>query len=179
MQQLHFVLKDLEHAEAIQRDLLDNGLAERQLKFFSRDKNALSHLEVNAADFWDERDMPHLMMRGGMIALGLSVLAILAFNQVFPGISLMPFILMMVFLTMFGIWLGGLIGLNNENYKLADHHKDLLDGEAVLVINARQEQQKVIEKTMMVYNLDIDHTDRTDSTINPLSGWKLVRHPDD
>lgn len=179
MQQFQFVLRNLRHAEAIQRDLVDNGISASQLKFFSRDKNALSHLNVSAASFWDERDIPHMMMRGGLIGFGISLAIVAMLKLSIPDFSLLPLSLLILFLTMFSTWLGGLIGFNNENYKLAGHHKDLLHGEAVLVINSRNEQLKIIEKTMSVYDLDIHHIDSTDSAINPLSGWRLVHHPDD
>ncbi|BDM64330.1 hypothetical protein NFHSH190041_17820 [Shewanella sp. NFH-SH190041] len=179
MTQLQYVLKNLDHGEAIQRQLMDNGVAQQHIRFYSRDKRRMAKLNINAASFLEERDIPHLMLRGAVFGLLGAVLLAVVVNGALPAFGPTQTIMLTLFLTLFGIWLGGLIGFNNENYKLSSFHQELMDGESILVIDAPLSQEKIIRRTMRSFDVDIHHQHSHHSGMNPFEGWKLVHHPDD
>ncbi|GAA5216722.1 hypothetical protein ACFSJ3_13570 [Corallincola platygyrae] len=180
MRQLHFILNSLDHGELIHKSLCDAGIHNNQIKFVSRDKPSLSRLRVNSASFLEERDVVHMMMRGGLFCLLLSTASVWGLNSSgLVSLGVAGSTLVIVFLTMFGTWVGGMIGFNHDNYKLAAYHDDLLQGEAVLVVTARPEQESVIQRVMMAYANDVHYVNRAENVINPLHGGRLVHHTDD
>lgn len=179
MYQLHFLLKNLTHAEEIQKQLQQNGIHEKHIRFYSRNKNKLENLNIHSANFLEERDIVHMMLRGGLFSLIISFFIMLLVFLLNVQLSINENAIIAIFCTFFGAWLGGLIGFNNENYKISAYHDALLKGDSVLVIDTREEQLIIVQKTMTNFDCDILHSSSTSSIINPLEGWRPIHHPDD
>ena len=53
-----------------------------------------------------------------------------------------------VVFTLFGAWVGGLTGIDNENKKLRRFHDDIEAGKFLVLIYARKEQEQLIRDMM-------------------------------
>lgn len=91
------------------------------------------------------------VLRNGIIGaitgflIGLIVVAIISYNQYFPPeIPNITYFFIVLVLTMFCTWEGGLIGIANENKKLEEFQDDLNNGKYLILIYARSSQESII-----------------------------------
>jgi Na+/proline symporter len=115
-------------------------------------------------------------MRDGIIGavigfiVGLIVIAVISYNDYFPPeVPDISYFFIVVLLTMFCSWEGGLAGSANENKKLSEFHDDLEAGKYLILVYVRANQEEAIIRMMETKHPDI-HLEGSDSSFfNPLS----------
>jgi hypothetical protein len=91
-----------------------------------------------------------------------------AYSQVFGAhLNTLVYLSIFGFITLFGAWVGGLVGLNKENQKISFYHNDIEAGKYLILIDIKAEQEDVV-KSLMAQKHPEAQFKRTGSTfINP------------
>lgn len=84
------------------------------------------------------------------------------------------FYAIVVFLTLFGTWEGGLTGIASENKKVALFHDDLETGKYLLLIYAKKDAENVVKKVMNKRHPEAELAAVDASFYNPLTDLKRI-----
>ena len=146
----------------------------------SRDMAGLYRHHIHAATPYQQRDLVHTGVRWSLVAgvVGLVVSAVLKSFQPLPvNIDWTMVALFTLICGCFGAWVGGMIGLSRENYKLAPFHDHLVAGKTLVLVDVPQAQMAETQRLMrerfpMVAFLASDST-----FINPLEHPRELYKP--
>jgi hypothetical protein len=78
-------------------------------------------------------------------------------------------IFLVIVATLFGAWLGGLIGIDSENRKLRRFHDEIEAGKYLILIYARKGQGKKIQSMMSERHPESRHVATDRHFVNPFS----------
>ena len=143
MKRLYFLTRDIDSVDEISERLHKAGISDWNFHVLSNNKSELHQHHLHSTTPIQELDI----VRGGELGviLGLvgGVLAGLAFIFAF-GIDLnwVSFSALVIFCAMFGTWLGGMIGVSNENYKIRRFHDEIDRGYLLLMVDVDKKQRK-------------------------------------
>ena len=151
MKRLYYTLQGTQPALAISQDLTQTGINKGQLHFLNKSHSELLSRGVNVATVFEERDIGHSGIYGGI----LGFVAGLLFNLLLATTSLAEhqgiFVAMCVLclFTAFGFWCGGMAGISKENHHIEKFHDDLEKGKTLLMVDAYDERQEKSLKDVM------------------------------
>ncbi|MGH8552988.1 MAG: hypothetical protein ACRERS_06800 [Methylococcales bacterium] len=77
-----------------------------------------------------------------------------------------------ILLTCFGAWSGGLAGVASENKKIADFNSDIESGKYPILIYARKEMESIVKETILKKHPESTLEAIDTSFYNPLTGLK-------
>lgn len=157
----YFIADSLQTTEQVstllnQQFLINDG----NVHVLSRDSKGLKQHQLQPASLLQKRDLIRGAETGALtglvLGLGLFCCAVLAMvfrteiaetikNAVFIGSIMLPIVL--------GAGVGALIGLTQENHKISRFHNELESGQHLLMVDADEPQQAVIEQMLVPYKL--------------------------
>ncbi len=172
MKCLYYLTSSIDTTHSISDDLHEAGVNDWFLHIISRDTAGIKKHNLHSGNYIEQLDI----MRDGIIGavigfvLGLIVVAYISFNQYFPPeVPSITYVFIVILLTMFCSWEGGLAGIANENKKLAEFHDDLKAGKYLILVYARAHQEQAITAMMKAKHPDIRLEGSDSSFFNPLS----------
>lgn len=151
MRRLYYLTEDLAATQRIADALHRAGLKSWNFHVLSRDEAGLYQRHIHSGNPIHWRDVIRSGERGALIGfaigLWLGVIAIMLMDlsdnaqlAVQFGVTLVP--------TLFGAWVGGLVGLSNENYKIQRFHGELESGRHLLLIDIDRSFVPMVRKLM-------------------------------
>lgn len=140
MRTLYYLMDRLEAARAMADSLREFGIDDSGYYIVSKDHDGLRRQSLHDASVFAETDLIHSGLRGAIIGglCGLLFALWLAIVQPFGmQIGLVAFLLVALFVGHFGAWVGGMVGISHENYKLTPFHEAIAHGKYLMVVNVR------------------------------------------
>jgi hypothetical protein len=140
MRTLYYLMDRLVTARGVADTLRESNIDDSGYYIVSKDHDGLRRHSLHDASILDETDLIHSGLRGALIGglCGLLFALWIAVMQPFGvQMGLLTFLLVAVFVGHFGAWVGGMVGLSHENYKLTPFHEAIAHGKYLLVINLR------------------------------------------
>ena len=172
MKCLYYLASTIDNTHSISDDLHEAGVNDWFLHIISRDRIGIKKHHLHSGNYIEQLDI----MRDGIIGavigliLGLITIAIISYNQYFPPeVPNITYAFIVILLTLFCSWEGGLAGIANENKKLAEFHDDLEAGKYLILVYARACQEQAITEMMTTKHPDIRLEGCDSSFFNPLS----------
>ena len=151
MKCLYYLAPSLKSTQAVADDLNRVGVHEWLIHVIARDEAGLKREKLHSSNYLETTDI----MRDGLIGAGLGLagalfsLAMMMLFQPFGSDApAVLYLFLLVALTGFGAWVGGLTGLDNENRKIRRFHDDIEQGEYLLLIYALKEHDAEIRAVM-------------------------------
>jgi len=151
MKCLYYLAPSLDSTHRISDDLHDVGVLDWFLHVIAKDEAGLKREHIHSSNYLETTDIirdgligANLGFIGAVIAAGLVML----FEPFGPETPKVVYFFVVVVFTLFGAWVGGLTGIDNENKKLNRFHDDIEAGQYLLLIYARKEQEAVIRDMM-------------------------------
>ena len=151
MKCFYYLAPDLDSTHRISDDLHEVGILDWFLHVISKDEAGLKREQLHSSNYLETTDIirdgligANLGFIGAAIAAGL-VMLFEPFGDQVPKVTY--FFIFVVF-TLFGAWVGGLTGIDNENKKLRRFHDDIEAGKYLILIYARKEQEDTIRSMM-------------------------------
>lgn len=141
MRSLYYLMDRLDTATAVTNTLRELNIDNDGYFIVSKDHDGLHRRNLHDASVLEETDLIHSGMRGALIGGLCGLLFALWVVMVQPfGLSmgLLGFLLVALFVGHFGAWVGGMVGLSHESYKLTPFHDAIARGKYLLVINVRE-----------------------------------------
>jgi hypothetical protein len=172
MKCLYYLTSSIDTTHSISDDIHDAGINDWFLHIIGKDTVGIKKHHLHSGNYIEQLDI----MRDGIIGavigfiLGLIVIAVITANEYFPPeIPNISYFFIVILLTMFCSWEGGLAGIANENKKLAAFHDDLEAGKYLILVYAQANKEETLINMMTEKHPDI-HLEGIDSSFfNPLS----------
>ena len=121
MKCLYYLSPSLDVSKRVSDDLHEAGILDWYIHVISKDETGLNQKHIHSSNYVETLDLFRGTTVGGLVgfltALIVVSLAVKFEPFGFPLSNTMYFI-MIVFLTLFGIWEGGLYGVDSENKKI-------------------------------------------------------------
>lgn len=172
MKCLYYLTSSIDTTHSISDDLHEAGINDWFLHIISRDTVGIKKHHLHSGNYIEQLDI----MRDGIIGavigfiLGLIIIAVISINQYFPPeVPNITYAFIVILLTLFCSWEGGLAGIANENKKLAEFHDDLEAGKYLILVYARACQEETITTMMVKKHPNICLEGCDSSFFNPLS----------
>lgn len=142
MRSLYYLMDRLDTARAMADTLRELNVDESGYYIVSKDHDGLRRQSLHDASIFAETDLVHSGLRGAIAGglCGLLFAVWLAAVQPFGlEIGLVAFLLIALFIGHFGAWVGGMVGLSHENYRLTPFHEAIAHGRYLMVVSVRED----------------------------------------
>lgn len=142
MRSLYYLMDRLDTARAMADTLRELNVDESGYYIVSKDHDGLRRQSLHDASIFAETDLVHSGLRGAIVGglAGLLFAVWVAAVQPFGlEIGLLAFLLIALFIGHFGAWVGGMVGLSHENYRLTPFHEAIAHGRYLMVVNVRED----------------------------------------
>ena len=139
MKCLYFLAPTLADTHQISDDLHDVGVKDYYLHVISKDEAGLKKQHVHSSNYLETLDVVRDGIIGGVIGFLAGVIGVALLRYFDPfGVEVPNFVYYIIVgvATLFGTWEGGLIGIGQENRKLAKFHDDIQAGKFLVLIYA-------------------------------------------
>ncbi len=151
MKCLYYLAPNLDSTQEISDDLEGVGVYEWFIHVIARDEAGLKREKLHSSNYIETTDI----MRDGLIGAGLGViggllalLLMLVFQPFGDEAPKMLYGFIFVVITLFGAWVGGLTGIDNENRKIRRFHDNIENGEYLVLIYTPREQEDAVRRVM-------------------------------
>lgn len=151
MKCLYYLAPDLGSTQSISEDLHDVGVLDWFLHVISKDEAGLKREQIHSSNYLETTDI----IRDGIIGANLGFIAaviaaalVMWFEPFGPDTPKVIYFFVIVVFTLFGAWVGGLTGIDNENKKLRRFHDDIEAGKYLILIYAGKEKEETIREMM-------------------------------
>lgn len=153
MKRFYYTLQGTQPAYAISQDLTSNGIDKGQIHFLNKNALALDTQGVNRTNLFEEKDIGHSGIYGGMIGCvaGFVFNVYISMSSLSEFHSVILFFCILGLFTAFGTWAGGIVGISKENHHIEQFHDDIESGNTLLMIDAYDDRQEMKLKDVMVH----------------------------
>ena len=177
MKCLYFLSPTLDVSQKVSDDLHEAGLLDWYLHVISKDETGLVQKHIHSSNYLETLDLFHGTTVGGLIGFALSSITVAAavFTEYLgPSVPALAYFLFIVFFTMFGIWEGGLYGIDSENIKIKPFHDDIENGKYLVLVYADKTQEEAITSMMKTKHPESKLVGVDRHFINPFSKVKII-----
>lgn len=140
MHTLMYLMRRLDTAEAMVATLQEMNIGHEAYRVISKDEDGIRRHHLHDGTLVDRTDVVHSGERGalmgGGIGLVFAVLLVLSQPLGMP-VGWTGFMVATLIVGFFGAWVGGMVGLSHENYKLKPFHDALEQGQYLMTIGVR------------------------------------------
>ncbi len=151
MKCFYYLAPSLDSTHQISDDLHEVGVMDWFLHVIAKDEAGLKREHLHSSNYLETTDI----IRDGLIGANLGfIAAVIAAGLVMllepfgPDTPKVIYFFVIVVFTLFGAWVGGLTGIDNENKKLRRFHDDIEAGKYLILIYAGKEQQDRVREMM-------------------------------
>lgn len=178
MKCLYYLSPTLDSTRAISDDLHSVGVKDWYIHVISKDEAGLKKRRIHSSNYVETMDFMRAGLIGAYLGFAFGVLGALLLIAIEPfgDVSSFPYILFVIFATLFGAWEGGLYGVATENKKLAKFHDDIEAGKYLLLIYARKNKLAAVQVMMAERHPESEHVATDEHFISSFS--ELPRHRD-
>ncbi len=177
MKTMYYLAPTLVSAHKISDDLHEAGVTDWFLHVISNDEAGLNKEHVHSSNYLETLDMVRDGVIGAMIGfvIGVFVAGILMYLKPFgPQIPEVVYLFVIVVLTLFGTWEGGLMGIASKNKKHAKFDAELKAGKYLILIYAKKQHEEAIRNTMKGKHPEAKLVAMDTHFLNPFSSLERV-----
>lgn len=177
MKTMYYLAPSLISAHKISDDLHKSGIADWFLHVISHDEAGLNKEHIHSSNYLETLDLVRDGVIGAVIGfvIGLMVVGILTYTQPFgQQIPEVVYLFIVVLMTLFGSWEGGLMGVASQNKKHAKFEDELKAGKYLILIYARKHDEETIRKTMNSKHREAKLVATDSHFLNPFSSLERV-----
>lgn len=177
MKCLYYLSPNLDISKNISDDLHTAGQSDWYIHVLSKDESGLAQKHLHSSNYLETLDLFRGTTIGGLIGFVISCSVVLVeyftgfLGPAFPNWGYFVFI---VFVTMFGIWEGGLYGIDSENQKIKPFHDEITSGKYLVLVYIDKEHEDAITSMMKEKHPETKLVGVDRHFINPFSKVKLV-----
>lgn len=172
MKCMYYLAPSLVSSHGISEDLERLGIPVWLVHIISKDEAGLKREQLQSSNWLETTDL----LRNGFIGanLGFIIGVLLAgivmllepFGESTPGIV---YFFVVVVATLFGAWVGGLIGMDSMNRKIRRFSEAINDGKYLFLIYAPKGDGEKIKKMMKELHPNTVHVGTDSQFVNPFS----------
>ncbi|MGH8547250.1 MAG: hypothetical protein ACRERU_01340 [Methylococcales bacterium] len=175
MKCLYYLSPTLDSTHKISDDLHEAGVDDWFIHVISGDDSGLKKEHIHSGNYIEKLDILRYGIIGAVIGFvaGLVVAGIVMVTQPF-GAEAKSIIYygIVILLTCFGAWSGGLTGVASENRKIGEFNSDIESGKYLILIYARKHMENTIQEMMKKRHPESTLEAVDENFYNPLTGLK-------
>jgi hypothetical protein len=178
MKCLYYLTPTLESTQKISDDLHEAGVDDWFIHVISKDASGLKKEQIHSGNYIEKLDILRYGIIGMLIGFisGLIVAGIVMLTQPFgTEAKNIVYYGIVILLTCFGAWSGGLTGVASENRKITEFHSDIESGKYLILIYARKNMENVIKEMMKKKHPESTLEAVDENFYNPLSSLKRLQ----
>ncbi len=147
MKRLYYLTRNINVAEKVSDRLHEEGVTDWNFHVLGKDKANVVRHHLHSATPLQELDIVRSGERGVLAGFLVGVVATAVFALFTPAgeyMSMLVQISAIVLFSFFGAWLGGLVGVSTENYKIRRFHDDIEAGAFLLMVDVTHDQKRAV-----------------------------------
>ena len=151
MKCLYYLAPTLESTRAVSDDLHAVGVKDWSIHVISNDEAGLKKERIHSSNYVETLDFVRTGLLGAYIGFFVGMLGVflLMATQAFgANTPVAAYLGVMLVATLFGAWMGGMLGLGMENKKLNQFHDDIRSGKYLILIYSRKGSGEMIKAMM-------------------------------
>lgn len=149
MKRLYYLTANLDSTEEISTDIHAAGVTDWHFHVISKDEAGLYRRHIHGATLFQKNEAIRYGERGALAGLAVAaLLTIVLAGDESTDLSGLGYLAVFGFVTLFGAWVGGLMGLSTESRAIARFHDDLDAGRNLILIDVRGDQEEAIGRVM-------------------------------
>jgi hypothetical protein len=182
MHTLMFLSNSLEATRMAVERLRKIGVPEDAYSVIGRQEEGLFRHHLHVSGIWERTDLIHSGERGIIIGgfFGVFFAGLMMWMQPFGvPVNMWALLACVAIFGSFGAWVGGMVGLSHENYKLAPFHQAIEDGQYLLLVGCKDDMGAASIRQHLASLKELSFAADDTSMINPLHNsaeFKLQRH---
>jgi len=172
MKCMYYLAPSLVSTRQISDDIHAVGIDDWHVHVISKDKAGLKNDKIHSSNWLETKDLLRNGFIGANIGFIVGVLGaaiLLMFKPFGPNFPAIANIFVVVVATLFGAWVGGLVGIDSENQKLKRFHEDIEAGNYLILIYARKGMGEKIKEMMQERHPESRHVGTDRNFINPFA----------
>lgn len=177
MKCFYYLSPTLAETGSISDDLQKSGVNHWFIHIFSKNEAGITRHHLHSCNYLESMDL----LRDGLIGAALGFIAsllfiggLLLFQPFGPNLPLLPYLGIIVLLTCFGAWQGGLIGISAENRKLQPFSDEIAAGKHLILVYASRRAEEKVDAMMSRLHPEAKLMGTDPQFYNPFSEPKLV-----
>ncbi len=176
MKQHHYLFNSLDELQSACYDLEQLGIQHGHLLVASSSPLSLEKRGLNSVALFGDSDIVHSGLRGllfGVLASVASGTAVWFFFGTHQwGVVIAGFVALIAL--GFCTWIGGLVGVSHDNWRLSPYHDQLEQGKSLLLVEVVPDQEQPVTRLMTSLHRQGVHTGESSSFESPFAGdWNL------
>jgi hypothetical protein len=177
MKCLYYLAPGVDSVQRITDDLHAVGIDDFFLHVIAKDESGLKTREIHSGNYLETLDVVREGMLGaaGGFVCGLVGTALLDRFGPFGHLPGIVYVALVAVATLFGAWVGGLLGVEKENKKLARFHDDIEAGKFLMLIYARRDQEDAVTGMMQSRHPEAELSGIDSHFVNPFSALQHRR----
>jgi hypothetical protein len=177
VRRLYYIADDLPTTRALSEALHEAGITDWNFHVVARDESGLYRHHIHSATPLQRRDIVHTGERWGMIGLAAGLL--IGVSDYATGWLPWTATLFTVAVAttgggLIGGWLGCVVGLRRENYKLESFHEEIEAGRLLIMVDVKDGSRHRVREIMNMGFPKVRFCGRDTTTINPFRRPKHV-----
>ena len=151
MKRLYYLTDSIDVAHQISDRLHEQGITDWNFHVLGQDKAQIVRHHLHSTTPLQELDVIRSGERGVLIGFTIGVLLtcyIALFTSFGGELSWLTQVAAVVLFSFFGAWVGGLVGVSNENYKICRFHRDIENGNYLLLVDVKRPQRGIVEEVI-------------------------------
>ncbi|MER2493574.1 hypothetical protein [Catenovulum sediminis] len=147
MSQFQFLVSSAKEGHHIEMELKKMGLVDDQVRFIGADNQLLNRHQLHEANVLEETDIVESSKSGatfGLFSALCFMVLLLEFQPSDWQHTVAHYLIALATFVALFAWLGALIGVTRENRKIAEFHKELSQGQLIMLIDCAQSKQNKI-----------------------------------
>jgi hypothetical protein len=151
VRRLYYIADDLATTQALSEALHEEGVSDWNFHVVAKDERGLYQHRIHSATPIQRRDVIHTGERWGLAGLPFGLLAGAAdFSAGFSGWTVQGWMVLLWGCTaaLAGCWLGGIVGLARENYRLAPYREEIEAGRLLIMVDVKKGSRHRVRQIM-------------------------------
>ena len=173
----YYLSPTLKSTREISSDLHDVGINDWFIHVVSKDEAGLKKEQIHSSNYLETLDVLRNAGIGGLIGFVVGVFAagaLMFFKPFGPQMPEFIYLIVIVLITLFGIWEGGLAGVACENRKLNKFSDELESGKYLVLIYTSKKQDSVVKEMMKTKHPEADLVATDRQYFNPFCRLKRI-----
>lgn len=169
MKRLYYLSNNIDVVERLSDQLHQKGISDWNFHVMGKDKANMIRHHVHTTTPLHELDIVRSGERGvlGGFLVGLLVTCYIAlFTSFGASMGIIAQAASVILFALFGAWLGGLIGVSTENYKIRRFHKAIDAGNYLIMVDVNHDQRRAVEDVIDKFH-DIQRAGEDSTFISP------------
>lgn len=169
MKRLYYLSHNIDVVEKLSDALHESGITDWNFHVMGKDNANMIRHHLHTTSPLHELDIIRSGERGVLIGFvfGLLITCYVAlFTSFGESMGLIAQIASVILFSLFGAWIGGLVGVSNENYKIRRFHNAIEAGNYLIMVDVNRSQRRDVEAVIDRYH-DIQRAGEDSTLISP------------